>query len=107
MSRLCLKLKALQILVRHFSNDIHRNKKTTIYVLLHSLLRINDRDHILLCRVGLFTPDMAFEVIVKNQIRKLTDPSIKCIDMVMTELLDMIKQCGILVCEMCYCTLMF
>ena len=57
-------------------------------------------DHILLCRVGLFTPDMAFEVIVKNQIRKLTDPSIKCIDMVMTELLDMIKQCGILVCEM-------
>ena len=64
-------------------------------------------DYILLCRVGLFTPDMAFEVIVKNQIRKLTDPSIKCIDMVMTELLDMIKQCGILVCEMCYCTLMF
>ena len=52
---------------------------------------------ILLCRVGLFTPDMAFEVIVKNQIRKLMDPSIKCIDMVMTELLDLIKQCGNLV----------
>ena len=55
---------------------------------------------VLLYRVGLFTPDMAFEVIVKNQIRKLSDPSIKCIDMVMTELLDMIKQCAILVCEM-------
>ena len=45
---------------------------------------------------------MAFEVIVKNQIRKLMDPSIKCIDMVMTELLDMIKQCGNLVC-VCTC----
>ena len=31
------------------------------------------------------------------------DPSIKCIDMVMTELLDMIKQCGNLVC-VCTCT---
>ena len=59
---------------------------------------------ILLCRVGLFTPDMAFEVIVKNQIRKLLDPSIKCIDMVMTELLDMIKQCGNLVCCVLLCS---
>ena len=54
-------------------------------------------DFSLVARVGLFTPDMAFEVIVKNQIRKLMDPSIKCIDMVMTELLDMVKQCGNLV----------
>ena len=45
---------------------------------------------------------MAFEVIVKNQIRKLMDPSIKCIDMVMTELLELIKQCGNLVSIM-YC----
>lgn len=33
-------------------------------------------------RVGLFTPDMAFEAIVKRQIAKLKEPSIKCVDLV-------------------------
>ena len=42
-------------------------------------------------RVGLFTPDMAFEVIVRNQIKKLMDPSVKCVDMVMTELMELVK----------------
>ena len=49
-------------------------------------------------RVGLFTPDMAFEVIVRNQIKKLTDPSIKCVDMVMTELMELIKMTAEMVC---------
>merc|ERR1712001_153246 len=31
-------------------------------------------------RVGLFTPDMAFEAIVKKQITRMKEPSIKCID---------------------------
>ena len=39
----------------------------------------------------MFTPDMAFEVIVRNQIKKLMDPSVKCVDMVMTELMELIK----------------
>lgn len=33
-------------------------------------------------RVGLFTPDKAFEAIVKRQIAKLKEPSIKCVDLV-------------------------
>merc|ERR1711971_724662 len=37
-------------------------------------------------RVGLFTPDMAFEAIVKKQIGRLKEPSLKCIDLVVTEL---------------------
>lgn len=37
-------------------------------------------------RTGLFTPDMAFETIVKRQIGRLREPSIRCVDMVVTEL---------------------
>ena len=46
------------------------------------------------CRVGLFTPDMAFEVIVKRQIQKLKVPALKCVDMVMTEVGAVIKHCS-------------
>ena len=45
-------------------------------------------------RVGLFTPDMAFEDVVKDQIRKLLQPAMKCIDMVSTELGEVIQKCG-------------
>ncbi|XP_048587168.1 dynamin-1 isoform X2 [Nematostella vectensis] len=45
-------------------------------------------------RVGLFTPDMAFEAIVKRQIDKLRSPAIKCVDMVMTELTSVIQKCA-------------
>merc|ERR1719411_751526 len=37
-------------------------------------------------RVGLFTPDMAFEAIVKKQISRLKEPSLKCIDLVVEEI---------------------
>uniref|UniRef100_A0A6P7G7Y0 dynamin GTPase n=1 Tax=Diabrotica virgifera virgifera TaxID=50390 RepID=A0A6P7G7Y0_DIAVI len=37
-------------------------------------------------RVGLFTPDMAFEAIVKKQISRLKEPSLKCVDLVVQEL---------------------
>ena len=47
-----------------------------------------------LCRVGLFTPDMAFEVIVKRQIDKLLAPCLKCVDLVSTELGAVIQKCG-------------
>nr|XP_020443130.1 dynamin-2-like isoform X4 [Monopterus albus] len=44
-------------------------------------------------RTGLFTPDLAFEAIVKNQVIKLKDPCLKCIDLVVTELVALIRKC--------------
>ena len=44
-------------------------------------------------RSGLFTPDMAFESIVKEQIEKLKPPAIQCVDMVITELTTIIRNC--------------
>lgn len=45
-------------------------------------------------RVGLFTPDMAFEAIVKKQIERLKEPSLKCVDLVVNELAVVIRQCA-------------
>lgn len=44
-------------------------------------------------RTGLFTPDLAFEAIVKKQIIKLKDPCLKCVDLVLTELAALIRKC--------------
>uniref|UniRef100_A0AAV2KLA4 Dynamin-2 n=1 Tax=Knipowitschia caucasica TaxID=637954 RepID=A0AAV2KLA4_KNICA len=44
-------------------------------------------------RTGLFTPDLAFEAIVKKQIVKLKTPCIKCVDMVIQELINTVRQC--------------
>ena len=41
--------------------------------------------------MGLFTPDMAFEAIVKKQIGRLKEPSLKCIDLVVTELSNVVR----------------
>ncbi|XP_066530526.1 dynamin-3 isoform X4 [Hoplias malabaricus] len=46
-------------------------------------------------RTGLFTPDLAFEAIVKKQILKLREPSLKCVDMVLTELTTLVRKCAI------------
>uniref|UniRef100_A0AAR2JQS9 Dynamin n=1 Tax=Pygocentrus nattereri TaxID=42514 RepID=A0AAR2JQS9_PYGNA len=45
-------------------------------------------------RTGLFTPDMAFEAIVKKQVVKLKEPCIKCIDLVIQELINTVQQCA-------------
>uniref|UniRef100_A0A3B1INR5 dynamin GTPase n=1 Tax=Astyanax mexicanus TaxID=7994 RepID=A0A3B1INR5_ASTMX len=45
-------------------------------------------------RTGLFTPDLAFEAIVKKQIQKLKSPVLKCIDMVVSELTSTIRKCS-------------
>merc|ERR1712079_895713 len=42
-------------------------------------------------RVGLFTPDTAFEAIVKKQIARMKEPSIKCIDLVVQELSNVVR----------------
>ncbi|XP_047213025.1 dynamin-2 isoform X4 [Girardinichthys multiradiatus] len=44
-------------------------------------------------RTGLFTPDLAFEAIVKKQIVKLKTPCLKCIDLVIQELINTVRQC--------------
>ncbi|KAK2815869.1 hypothetical protein Q5P01_026336 [Channa striata] len=44
-------------------------------------------------RTGLFTPDLAFEAIVKKQVIKLKEPCVKCIDMVIQELINTVRQC--------------
>ncbi|KFO28761.1 Dynamin-1 [Fukomys damarensis] len=48
---------------------------------------------------GLFTPDMAFEAIVKKQIVKLKEPSLKCVDLVVSELATVIKKCAEKLCS--------
>lgn len=46
-------------------------------------------------RVGLFTPDLAFDAIVKTQIARLREPSLKCVDLVILELGALLKHCTI------------
>lgn len=48
-----------------------------------------------LLRTGLFTPDLAFEAIVKKQILKLKEPSLKCVDLVVSELTTLVMKCGV------------
>ncbi len=50
--------------------------------------------HDFLHRTGLFTPDLAFEAIVKKQIQKLNGPCLTCIDMVVSELTSTIRKCS-------------
>ena len=52
-------------------------------------------------RTGLFTPDRAFEEIVKTQILRLKAPSLKCVDLVVTELTNVIRKCTEKVCIVC------
>ena len=44
--------------------------------------------------MGLFTPDMAFEAIVKQEIDKLLHPALKCVDMVSAELGAVVQKCA-------------
>ncbi|PNI69089.1 DNM1 isoform 9, partial [Pan troglodytes] len=46
-------------------------------------------------RTGLFTPDMAFETIVKKQVKKIREPCLKCVDMVISELISTVRQTGL------------
>ncbi|KAJ6658289.1 hypothetical protein lerEdw1_020561 [Lerista edwardsae] len=54
---------------------------------------------IIIVLTGLFTPDMAFETIVKKQIVKLKEPSLKCVDLVVSELAMVIKKCTEKLCS--------
>lgn len=41
----------------------------------------------------MFTPDLAFEAIVKKQIVKLKQPCLKCVDLVVSELSALAHKC--------------
>jgi dynamin GTPase len=42
-------------------------------------------------RIGLFTPDRAFDMVSKAQIAKLREPSLKLVDLVTSEMMNMCK----------------
>lgn len=47
--------------------------------------------NLIIYRGGLFTPDQAFELTVKDSIRQLAVPSLKCVDLVITELIRIVN----------------
>nr|CAH8841844.1 unnamed protein product [Trichobilharzia regenti] len=44
-------------------------------------------------RTGLFTPDLAFETITRKQIEKMKIPSLKCADLVVAQLTEIVHAC--------------
>ncbi|KAL7062570.1 hypothetical protein AAHC03_01344 [Spirometra sp. Aus1] len=44
-------------------------------------------------RTGLFTPDLAFETIVRKQIERMKIPSLKCVDLVVAQLTEVVHDC--------------
>lgn len=46
-------------------------------------------------RPALFVPEVSFELLVKRQIRKLEDPSLRCVELVHEEMQSIIQHCGI------------
>ncbi|XP_062522189.1 dynamin-1-like protein isoform X2 [Corticium candelabrum] len=45
-------------------------------------------------RPALFVPEIAFELLVKRQIKRLEDPSLRCVELVYEELQRIIQHCG-------------
>lgn len=47
----------------------------------------------------MFVPEVSFELLVKRQIRRLTEPSLRCVELVHEEMQRIIQQCGAEVSE--------
>lgn len=45
-------------------------------------------------RPALFVPEVAFELLVKRQIRRLEEPSLRCVELVHEEMQRIIQHCG-------------
>ncbi|CAJ0568564.1 unnamed protein product, partial [Mesorhabditis spiculigera] len=45
-------------------------------------------------RPALFVPEVSFELLVKRQIQRLEDPSLRCVDLVHEELQRIVQHCG-------------
>lgn len=83
-TRICSHLPVCQC-VRH-----HLQPSASLCLVLSCLVCVCVRVSL---RTGLFTPDLAFEAIVKKQIIKLKEPCLKCIDLVIQELINTVRQC--------------
>lgn len=46
-------------------------------------------------RPALFVPEVSFELLVKRQIRRLEEPSLRCVELVHEEMQRIIQHCGI------------
>ena len=45
-------------------------------------------------RPALFVPEVSFELLVKRQIQRLLEPSIRCVELVHEEMQRIIQHCG-------------
>ncbi|KAG8042087.1 hypothetical protein G9C98_000078, partial [Cotesia typhae] len=45
-------------------------------------------------RPALFVPEVSFELLVKRQIRRLEDPSLRCVELVHREMQEIVQHCG-------------
>ena len=52
---------------------------------------VNLLSHLVGVRLGLFTPDQAFDVVAKKQIEMLKSPSLKLIDLVSVEMMKVVQ----------------
>lgn len=49
-------------------------------------------------RPALFVPEIAFELLVKRQIKRLEEPSLRCVELVHEEMQRIAQHCGAKVC---------
>ncbi|XP_014259591.1 dynamin-1-like protein isoform X2 [Cimex lectularius] len=67
---------------------------------IHPLFGLSKRDVLTAIRnatgprPALFVPEVSFELLVKRQIRRLEEPSLKCVELVHEELQSIIQHCG-------------
>lgn len=45
-------------------------------------------------RPALFVPEVSFELLVKRQIRRLEEPSLRCVELIHEEMQRIIQHCG-------------
>lgn len=55
-------------------------------------------------RPALFVPEVSFELLVKRQIRRLEEPSLRCVELIHEEMQRIIQHCGKVFCFSTYST---
>ncbi|XP_018648167.1 putative dynamin [Schistosoma mansoni] len=98
------KTKALLHINRYFLHKLSSVKRLNRFNFLLTVIEFDEKtlrkeiavaiQNIHGVRPGLFTPDMAFDATVRKQIEKLRIPSLKCVDMVVSKLTDVLQQCS-------------
>ncbi|KAF4520280.1 hypothetical protein B566_EDAN010227 [Ephemera danica] len=88
-----IKTKAMLQMIQQLQSDFERTIEGSGSAQINTI-ELSGGAKINRIRVGLFTPDMAFEAIVKKQIARLKEPSLKCVDLVVTELCNVVRFCA-------------